>query len=601
MYTLQWKNPAITGKTAISVPVGSVVSNAASITFTGKGAANYGKVQQENLMRLLEHFADGTSPSNPTVGQLWYDTSAAVLKLCTGTVPLNWRSLAGVQVTNVGDATPISANLGDLWFERTGPISGNLYVYSGIGRFPLGTTLGGWAQVWPQVDNAALRDEYDVVLQSASYLFGDSTAFNGSGAAGRNLVLSDLASLDNDLVAKVNSNLDTNVLYGSLTALRTQPYSGDWDLLLAAIKWAVNRLDLPATMATDISDVPFVQDGRQVPSTLLNYPGNDIRFPSAERLANRRYGSVTTTRLFAETMNVLNAAVRNRFSLRGIAGTSGSFSSFGPDVVVQKFAERAGTFTGGTGTVNVTLNFASTAERDRFVYGGNAVEIVLTYSGSNTSFGTFINTYKKFRVTADKVRAINTAGALGDAPSTLGLSSIIAGGASTTTLTTRSGSGCSTTISGSMTGNSLSVNLTLSTPVLADGTTTVSYNLIRDTTVYGVSDTDLFPMPFAYNPGTDSAGTTPVFANVSFVSAPQANFSVSGTSGSTATSFTFTYTGTGSPSLVEWDFDGDGVFTATGTTATYTYPTSGKKTVRVRATNTSGQDALARVSYISIA
>lgn len=140
-YSLQWCSPALPyaqKQLAISVPAGAVVSNAASIKFTGKGAANYGKLQQENLMQLLENFAGDTAPAYPTVGQLWYHDAERVLKVCTSTAPepVVWRSLNATQITGVGISPPLNPILGDSWFSKTGNASGIQYVYTGVGRYP---------------------------------------------------------------------------------------------------------------------------------------------------------------------------------------------------------------------------------------------------------------------------------------------------------------------------------------------------------------------------------------------------------------------------------------------------------------------------------
>lgn len=143
-YQLYWRSPALpfTGKQSpIAVPAGQVVSNAASIRFTGKGATNYGKIEQENMMRLLENFAGATAPDYPTVGQLWYDTQENNLKVCISTPGVGypstvWQQLNAMQVTEVGELPPPYPELGDTWFSRTGSASGIMYMYSGIGRYP---------------------------------------------------------------------------------------------------------------------------------------------------------------------------------------------------------------------------------------------------------------------------------------------------------------------------------------------------------------------------------------------------------------------------------------------------------------------------------
>ena len=140
-YSLFWRDtslPFTQKQVAIDVPAGSTVSTAASLRFTGKGAANYGKVQQENLMRLLENFASATSPEYPTVGQLWFDTSIYTLKVCVATAPspVTWRTIKTTQIGEIGETAPTPATLGDSWFSKTGSSSGFGYHYTGVGRFP---------------------------------------------------------------------------------------------------------------------------------------------------------------------------------------------------------------------------------------------------------------------------------------------------------------------------------------------------------------------------------------------------------------------------------------------------------------------------------
>lgn len=168
-YSLFWRDtslPFTQKQVAIEVPAGSTVSTASSLRFTGKGAANYGKVQQENLMRLLENFASATSPEYPTVGQLWFDTSINTLKVCVATAPsaITWRTIKTTQIGEIGEAAPTPAALGDSWFSKTGSSSGAAFYFTGVGRFKqVNWTSTGY---YPSTNTTTLG----AVLNSSAFL-----------------------------------------------------------------------------------------------------------------------------------------------------------------------------------------------------------------------------------------------------------------------------------------------------------------------------------------------------------------------------------------------------------------------------------------------
>jgi microcystin-dependent protein len=93
-YNIDWKSAnaeSIPGKAPIILAERTVDTTSTSLALTGKGTANYGEMQQENFIRLLENFASNTAPPNPTVGQLWFHPVDKALYLCvqTSTVVAN--------------------------------------------------------------------------------------------------------------------------------------------------------------------------------------------------------------------------------------------------------------------------------------------------------------------------------------------------------------------------------------------------------------------------------------------------------------------------------------------------------------------------------
>ena len=199
MYNLFWRDPSLPftqKQVQINVPPGAVVTNAASIRLTGKGFTNYGKILQENLLRLLENFAAPSAPEYPTVGQLWYDTSLSVLKICVGTAPdpVTWEQINAYQVT---DQEPSNPALGDLWFKPSGAHSGVLYMYTGIGRFP--------EKVWDAVAEGYYQQPSSPTL-AARINVSSFSGVEGSEPGKFRLYGRDTAGLISDTPGSVNIN-----------------------------------------------------------------------------------------------------------------------------------------------------------------------------------------------------------------------------------------------------------------------------------------------------------------------------------------------------------------------------------------------------------
>lgn len=76
-YTVDYSQSS---KTAIIVNDGTI-DTSTSLGLIGKNYTRFGETLNENLLHLLENFANTSAPSNPSEGQLWYDTTNSLLKL----------------------------------------------------------------------------------------------------------------------------------------------------------------------------------------------------------------------------------------------------------------------------------------------------------------------------------------------------------------------------------------------------------------------------------------------------------------------------------------------------------------------------------------
>ena len=110
------------GSTLASVTDGTVNSSATSLTLIGKNYAGYGIFLNENYVKLLENFNNSSAPTKPLAGQLWYDSTASVLKVYTGSL---WKPVSSSASGTTQPASPIT---GDLWYDSA---NAQLKVWSG--------------------------------------------------------------------------------------------------------------------------------------------------------------------------------------------------------------------------------------------------------------------------------------------------------------------------------------------------------------------------------------------------------------------------------------------------------------------------------------
>lgn len=688
-YVLFWRSPALPyaqKQAPINVPNGTVVSNAASIRFTGKGATNYGTVQQENLIRLLENFAGPLAPDYPTVGQTWYDTALNVLKVCISTAPspVLWSQLKSTQVTGIGEPPPFPAVLGDTWFSITGSASGILYTYTGVGRYPQkqwsattsgywpapatfaaiklnygdfvtpnfsecfihgftsgtpdnvpgsivvnGATvalpnasvvsevpgvdlviiydrnavplvpagfnspyaivrqsgdnrwffdnnstlveftpnenmiaigritvaehddqtapgissaslwatgipltnfqhvpdvvsngaIGGWEQVWPTVETVGGRAEYDYVYDKLAALIGDPVMHGGSGAEGRSILnLTPFRTLDASLYVAWKNAMppDTNVApitNGEYNKLRVSPNSQDWDKLLSACRYALNRIELPNGMIDDLSTQPFVQDGRIGDPSIYSLPSNDVRTLPTDRKYNIRAGLMSLFSAYQETINVLRAAIQNRYVLRGILGSSG-VTSTGALTTAVNHASYSSPASSLVGTVSHGLRyeFASTGNNiEGFFYSGQALELKFTHvpisnTAADITLKTIADNFGRIRITANAtyVMSPSPTPALAQAPGTNGFNQITAAGVALATLSSGSSSMIIRAVKSSASAVDIFIDITGGGALT--GTFTAFWGYISDTETYTLGA--VYPKPLTNVTATHKLGSS---------------------------------------------------------------------------------------------
>lgn len=284
-YNIDWQSGGLEGiprKTSIVLPQKTLDSTSTSLTLTGKGVNNYGEIQQENFLRLMENFASAEPPSNPTIGQLWYNTLENVLYI-------------HVDENNVGDIP--------------------LYYPQSPAR---------WAQVWPAVSSYASLSEYSQAALTINRIIGKPSEFGSNADVANN----QYGWGQTDLVPEYTST--SQLAPGFSPTIFPQSFDNNaWVILLSRLRKALRHIGQPETAA---SPVGFVSDGRPVKpgNTLANTYNN---FPTVGTLPNYEsgfggFGNATLQTHFANTINAISTLDTNRFKIAALSSEQKQLVSF---------------------------------------------------------------------------------------------------------------------------------------------------------------------------------------------------------------------------------------------------------------------------------
>ena len=157
-YTIKYSN----GKILATVADQSFDSVSTSITLVGKNSNAYGEYINNNLVHMLENFANSAEPTSPMTGQLWYNTVAGRLYVYTTS---SFKPVGGPIIS---PSQPASLVPGDLWIDTT---ANKLWWYNG-------TTLVGTGKDYSDVTGKAgwvleTVKDVDLVDQNIASLYNN--------------------------------------------------------------------------------------------------------------------------------------------------------------------------------------------------------------------------------------------------------------------------------------------------------------------------------------------------------------------------------------------------------------------------------------------
>jgi hypothetical protein len=100
------------GTFLISIDDQTINSTATDLRLVGRNYSGYGEIQNENLLHLLENFANTSPPPRAILGQLWYDSVSKKISVYDGS---KFKPVGGAQ--SAANA-PSGFATGDFWWDN---------------------------------------------------------------------------------------------------------------------------------------------------------------------------------------------------------------------------------------------------------------------------------------------------------------------------------------------------------------------------------------------------------------------------------------------------------------------------------------------------
>jgi len=110
------------GSLLSTIPDGQIDENSTNLTLIGKNYSGFGEAFNENLVKLLENFADTRSPDKPITGQIWFDITESKVKVYNGI------QFVPVSSATISNTRPETLGIGDLWYDN---VNKQLFFFDG--------------------------------------------------------------------------------------------------------------------------------------------------------------------------------------------------------------------------------------------------------------------------------------------------------------------------------------------------------------------------------------------------------------------------------------------------------------------------------------
>lgn len=310
-----------TDGTILTTVADGTIDTTTNLSLFGKNYAGYGEPLNENLIKLLENFANTTAnaPSKAIKGQLFYDTTLNQMQVYNGSA---FKAVSG-SIVNTNE--PTTGAQGDLWYDSTNE---QLYVYSGSSWVLVGPAATAGAGVSGSIvkvitDNTGtdrvvlqLTTSDTIVAMVSGVEFTPQTAIAGFTSVKKGLTLATNIT-DN----KLNGTAEDSDKLGGVTAANylradasdstsgTLTIQNDTSLVLgvdADVTMSQSSANFQVTNSTEDGNILFRVNDGGVTSTALTLTGSDASVTVANNLTVTGNLTVNGT---TQTINATNTTI----------------------------------------------------------------------------------------------------------------------------------------------------------------------------------------------------------------------------------------------------------------------------------------------------
>lgn len=280
--------PYILNKTngaKITIVDDAEIDSSTDLSFIGRNYSGYGEVFNENFLRLLENFSNNTPTPKPISGQTWFNSSSDVKKLNV----YDGKQYKGIANLHSSETSPSLPTVGDLWWDK---ITEKLKIWTGISGKE-------WLEIGPKVsaraDFRTVEELVDGVREPVIEAF-----FGGN----ERVVVSDLNFVP-DLSSSLNGKFSTVkkgiTLLGANAVTGSSKSSGYYFWGTAAEALVANTATSTSVTFTNTNQTFYVPFVNSTTGNVSYYANSGINYnPSTNTLNATNFNGVATSAKYAD-------------------------------------------------------------------------------------------------------------------------------------------------------------------------------------------------------------------------------------------------------------------------------------------------------------